>query len=74
MIPRESHMVYALRHNEIVHISEVKRGLACNCTCPACHARLVAKKEVKGLHILLITGPMSVSMAMKHHFILRPKS
>lgn len=47
MIPRESHMVYALRHNEIVHISEVKRGLACNCTCPACHARLVAKKGSK---------------------------
>ncbi len=38
------------KNNELVHISDVPRGLACNCTCPACHERLLARKGSKNEH------------------------
>lgn len=34
----------------IRHISEVERGLACNCACPGCGAQLVAYKKGKAPH------------------------
>lgn len=33
--------------NKILHISEVARGRACNCTCPECGDELIARKGVK---------------------------
>lgn len=35
---------------ETVHISQVVRGLRCDCRCPACDRPLVAKKGTKQLH------------------------
>lgn len=38
-------LVYGLRPDgTLAHISEVKRGVACGCDCPACGGRLVARK------------------------------
>lgn len=36
--------------NKLVHISQVTRGLACNCFCPGCHAPLVARKGSVNVH------------------------
>lgn len=45
-----SNLIYALKNNEIVHISEVENGLACDCVCPSCGEKLVAKKGDKVVH------------------------
>ena len=34
----------ALRNGEIIHIDSVESGLKCNCTCPACGEKLIARK------------------------------
>jgi hypothetical protein len=34
----------------VVHISEVERGLACGCVCPACGIRIVANKRKRQHH------------------------
>ena len=47
MSTKQLHMIYALNNNELVHISEVPSGLRCECICPACNAKLVAKKGEK---------------------------
>ena len=36
-------LFYGLLDNELKHISEVKNGLKCNCLCPACKKKLVAR-------------------------------
>ena len=38
------------RNGTAVHVSEVERGLACKCACPACGGRLVARKGKKRAH------------------------
>lgn len=38
-------LTYGLKENTIVRIEDVESGLGCNCLCPACGARLVAKKK-----------------------------
>lgn len=35
---------YGLLHGELVHIDNVEKGLACDCLCPHCAGRLIAKK------------------------------
>lgn len=35
---------YGIHAGQLVHISDVSRGLACNCTCPGCGATLVARR------------------------------
>lgn len=37
-------LIYALKNDELVHISEVESGLKCGCTCPACGGTLIARK------------------------------
>ncbi|MCL2775976.1 MAG: hypothetical protein FWD71_21915 [Oscillospiraceae bacterium] len=37
-------MSYAVKNGTLIHVSEVESGLKCGCTCPACNARLVARK------------------------------
>lgn len=41
---------YALLNGSTVHISEVQSGLECNCICPSCGERLVAKKGNQKIH------------------------
>ena len=38
---------YADRNGEIVHASQVERGLACGCVCVECGTRLVARRGPK---------------------------
>jgi Competence protein len=43
-------MIYAIKNEKLVHISEVDSGLKCNCRCPACGEELIAKKGIKMIH------------------------
>lgn len=38
---------YGLKGTKLIHISKVSPGLACECVCPACYSRLVAKKKAE---------------------------
>lgn len=40
----DSILKYGIRNGIEFHISEVESGLKCNCSCPACGERLIAKK------------------------------
>ena len=35
---------YALKDGALIHVSKVESGLACDCICPSCHERFVARK------------------------------
>jgi len=41
---KEHKTAYAFKNNQLVHISVVARGLACDCVCVACGRRLIARK------------------------------
>lgn len=43
-VVRDSILKYGIKNGKEFHISEVESGLRCNCTCPACGERLIAKK------------------------------
>ena len=47
---KKQHLQYGIKDNKLVHISEVEKGLECNCICPACKSKLIAKKENKVIH------------------------
>ena len=38
------------RNGKAVRVSEVSRGLACECVCPGCGGQLVAKKGMQRAH------------------------
>lgn len=41
---------YGFKNGQLVHVSEVPRGLACGCICASCHLELIAKKGTKRKH------------------------
>lgn len=41
---------YGEREGQLLHVSEVERGLQCDCVCPVCKERLVARKGHKTHH------------------------
>lgn len=47
---KNQNMTYALKDGKTVHISEVESGLRCECICPACGERLIARKGTKVSH------------------------
>ena len=48
---------YAVRKGELLHVSEVRRGLACECVCPACAVPLVARQgRLREHHFAHATG------------------
>ena len=47
---KTQNMIYALRDNQIVHISDVESGINCNCRCSACDEPLIARKGSKVMH------------------------
>lgn len=47
---KQLNLIYALKDDSIVSISEVESGLRCDCICPACGERLIAKKGKKMMH------------------------
>ena len=45
------------KERELVHVSQVERGLACECVCPSCNERLIAKKgKYKEHHFAHVAG------------------
>jgi Holliday junction resolvase len=47
----EFKLPYGLKDNELFSIDEVDNGLSCNCVCPACGNKLIAKKgSIKNHH------------------------
>lgn len=47
---KEQNLIYGLKDGHLVHIDHVERGLACECICPACGERLLARKGKKMVH------------------------
>lgn len=45
-----TYIPYALQEDQLVHISDVESGLKCNCTCPGCGSKLIARKGSKKVH------------------------
>lgn len=45
-----NYLTYALHNGELIHIAQVVSGLACDCVCPACGERLIARKGNKVSH------------------------
>jgi hypothetical protein len=43
-------LTFGLRGDQLLHISEVERGLGCDCVCPACKHPLVARKGTEKAH------------------------
>ena len=42
---------YAIKNSNLISIDEVEKGLACDCTCPACGSTLIARKgDIKVHH------------------------
>ncbi|MCM3390237.1 hypothetical protein M3649_19245 [Ureibacillus chungkukjangi] len=41
---------YGLKNGKLVHISEVEKGLKCECVCPGCNSVLIARKGAKTTH------------------------
>ncbi len=51
MAAKQVNMIYALHDNNLVHISDVPSGLRCDCICPYCKNKLIAKKgKIKEHH------------------------
>lgn len=44
MAHNHSNLIYALKDSKMVSIDDVESGLKCQCRCPACGGKLVAKK------------------------------
>lgn len=43
-------LLFGYKNDELVHISEVARGLECGCMCPSCGHPLIARKGNKKIH------------------------
>lgn len=41
---------FGLKDGKLLHVSEVERGLQCNCICPSCSHPLIARKGEKVIH------------------------
>ncbi len=41
---------WASKNGKAVHVSEVERGLACDCVCPSCGGQLIARKGKRRIH------------------------
>jgi hypothetical protein len=46
-IVKKEALFFGLKNGKLKHISEVDNGLLCNCYCPFCNNRLIAKNEGK---------------------------
>lgn len=57
---------------EVVSIDDVPSGLKCNCICPNCHVRLIAKKGKKNVHHFAHVNGAECLLSKKKH--LKPNS
>lgn len=54
-------LIFGLRDKQLLHISEVDKGLKCNCICPFCSSSLVARKGDKTSHHFVHKNNMECS-------------
>ena len=47
---REVLLPYGVLDGKLVSVDEVRDGLACSCTCPACHQALIARQGTRKVH------------------------
>ena len=47
---KHSNFTYAIKDNKLVCIEDVEKGLSCDCVCPACKGKLIARKGNKNSH------------------------
>jgi ssDNA-binding Zn-finger/Zn-ribbon topoisomerase 1 len=50
MTSKKLNLIYAIQSDNLIHVSDVPKGLNCNCTCPACGGTLIARKGEKVIH------------------------
>jgi len=50
------HVTFAMRVDDLVHISDVPSGLACGCVCPGCGGQMVANKGLIKIHYFSHAG------------------
>jgi ssDNA-binding Zn-finger/Zn-ribbon topoisomerase 1 len=62
---KTNQLLFALRNEQWVHISEVPSGSTCACECPACSAPLVAKKGRRNRHHFAHLQGFSCSAALE---------
>ncbi len=63
---------YGVRNGEPIHVSDVERGLACDCVCLACKKQLVARKgEKKGHHFAHYKSPECSAETVLHYYAKR---
>lgn len=43
-------LLYGLKNGQLLHVSQVEKGLKCGCICPACKTKLVARKGTIKTH------------------------
>ena len=46
----KQNLIYAIKNNELIHISDVVSGIKCECFCPSCSGVLIARKGLKRSH------------------------
>jgi hypothetical protein len=46
----EAKLTFGIHKGHLIHISLVESGLRCNCICPACNQKLIARKGAKTVH------------------------
>jgi len=67
-------LVYGLKDGKLLHINEVKQGLECECLCPNCKARLIARKgKIKEHHFAHETKECDITIAQETalHFMAK---
>lgn len=56
-LPASLLLTLAIKNGNLTHVAEVSSGLACDCECPACGKRLMAKKgSVRQQHFAHMSG------------------
>jgi len=70
----QPHLVFGLRNGSLLHVADVERGLACECSCPACQEPLVAKKGPKTQHHFAHASGSECAVALETALHIAAKS
>lgn len=62
---QRAQLVYGIRGELLLHVSDVPQGLACRCTCPACGEPLIARKGPRKAHHFAHTSGTACSEAVE---------
>jgi hypothetical protein len=67
-------LTYGLKDNKLYHIDEVEQGLKCDCTCPNCNEKLIARQgEINEHHFAHTTKECDITIAQETalHYIAK---